>query len=137
MHKKGKDGGAQSDDGGAKSGSNASERCEVEFSEREEAHAPSGEVGAQSPSNAVGGARPDKANPPFQFGLLLLCVEKAGDVFITKGNLALGEFSFLYDIRKGAERIWVAVGPILAQTSARCMQRKFDHFPPTIAATAW
>ena len=29
--KKGKDGGAQSDDAGANSGSNASERCEVEF----------------------------------------------------------------------------------------------------------
>ena len=87
MHKKGKDGGAQSDDAGAKSGSNASERCEVEFSEREAAHAPSGEAGAQSPSNAAGGARPDKANPPFQFGLLLLCVEKAGDVFITKGKI--------------------------------------------------
>ena len=101
MHKKGKDGGAQSDDGGAKSGSNASERCEVEFSEREAAHAPSDEVGAQSPSNAVGGARLDKANPPFQFGLLLLCVEKAGDVFITKGkNLALEGFSILYDVCK-------------------------------------
>ena len=108
----GDEAGTQSDEAGAKSPSNAAGGSEI----KEE------KAGAESPSNAAGGAQRGEAGTakylqgmllnvhdpderkgvqkcsPSSYGLLLCSVEKKGNVFVSSKDMAVKEFTILYDI---------------------------------------